>query len=176
MAHSIEILPDPDLESAIRDQWSRLEAAGLPNAGRVRANTNRPHCTLIAGTSISPTADASLATAAQRLPFELRVGGAVVFPAGRNFALARAVVPSTELLSTQATIVRLAGDCVVTPAAHCRPGAWTPHIALGLRLTSAEAAAALDLLSWEPVVGRAADLRRWDGDTRTAVIIAGRSC
>ncbi|ALG86838.1 2'-5' RNA ligase family protein [Gordonia phthalatica] len=176
MAHSIEILPDPDTEAAIRDQWSRLDAAGIPNAGRVRAHTNRPHCTLMAGTSISPAADSALATVAQRLPFALRIGGAVVFPAGRRFTLARAVVPSTELLSTHATVVRLAADHVDELSAHCRRGAWTPHITLGLRLTAEELAAALDLLSWESIVGRATDLRRWDGDAKTDVIIAGRGC
>lgn len=176
MAHSIEILPDPDTESLIREQWSRLEAAGIPNAGRVRADTNRPHCTVVAGSSISPAADSALATVAQRLPFGLRVGGAVIFPAGHKFTLARSVVPSSELLAVHATIVRLTADHVDGLPTHCRPAQWTPHITLGLRLTADEVAAALDLLTWEAVVGRATDLRRWDGDAKTDVVVAGRGC
>jgi len=176
MAHSIEILLDSDTDSAIRDQWTALEHAGLPSAGRVRAHTNRPHCTLLAGTAISAAADAVLATTAQRLPFALRVGGAVVFPAGRKFTLARAVVPSTELLSTHATMFRSAGDHVDELAAHCRPGQWSPHVTLGLRLTADQLKAAMDLLTWETLVGRASALRRWDGDAKADVVVAGRAC
>lgn len=174
MAHSIEILPDSDTESALREQWSRLEAAGLPNAGRVRSATNRPHCTLLAGTAISPAADTALATAAALLPFPIRVGGAVVFPAGRKFTLARALVPSSDLVSAHATVFELAHTDVDGLADHCRPGAWTPHITVALRLTSGELAAALDLLSWETMVGRARCLRRWDGDAKTDVVVPGR--
>ncbi|MBM7367202.1 2'-5' RNA ligase family protein [Gordonia hydrophobica] len=174
MAHSIEILLDSDTESAVREQWARLESAGLPSAGRVRAGTNRPHCTIVAGSAIASAADAALAATAGRLPFSLRISGAVVFPAGRRFTLARAVVPSSELLSTHAALIRLVGDQVTDRAAHCLPGQWTPHVTLGRRLTATELAAALDLLTWETLVGRATDLRRWDGDTKTDVVVAGR--
>lgn len=176
VAHSIEILPDSDTDSIIREQWARLEAAGLPNAGRVRASTNRPHCTLLAGSSIAPATDAALTTTAQRLPFPLRIGGAAVFPAGHRFTLARVVVPSSELLAVHATIVRLARAETTGLAAHSLAGQWTPHITLGLRLTAAELTAALELLTWETFDGRAVDLRRWDGDAKTDVVVAGRRC
>ncbi|AUH68834.1 MULTISPECIES: 2'-5' RNA ligase family protein [Gordonia] len=176
MAHSIEILPDPETEAAVRAQWDALEAAGLPSAGRVRARTNRPHCTLLAGTAISPAADSALASTAQRLPFEFRVGGAVVFAAGRKYTLARAVVPSSELLTVHATIVRLTRERVTELAQHSLPGQWTPHVTLGLRLTADELAAALQLLSWPTVVGRASAIRRWDGDAKVDVVIPGRGC
>lgn len=176
MAHSIEILLDSDTDSVIREQWSALEHAGLPNAGRVRSRTNRPHCTLLAGAAIAAGADTALATSAQRLPFTMRIGGAVVFPAGRKFTLARAVVPSTELLSVHATVFRSAGDYVEQLAAHCRPGQWSPHITLGLRLTAEELKAAVETLTWETRVGRASALRRWDGDTKTDVVISGHDC
>ncbi|EGD55954.1 2'-5' RNA ligase family protein [Gordonia neofelifaecis] len=176
MAHSIEILLDSDTEAVVRAQWDALEAAGLPSAGRVRARTNRPHCTLLAGTAVSPAVDAALVTTSQRLPFEFRVGGAVVFAAGRKYTLARAVVPSSELLAVHATVARLTGEDVTDLPAHCLPGQWTPHVTLGLRLTGDELAVALQLLSWPTVVGQASALRRWDGDAKTDVVFPGRAC
>lgn len=176
MPHSIEILLDSDTESTIRDQWHILEESGLPNSGQIRGGTVRPHCTLLAATAISSGADGALATTAQRLPFSVRIGGALVFPSGNRFILARSVLPSTELLSVHATMFRLAGDHVDGPAQHGAPGEWTPHITLGRRLTAQQVATALDVLSWARIDGRASSLRRWDSDEKTENIVPGRAC
>ncbi|MGB3697547.1 MAG: 2'-5' RNA ligase family protein [Gordonia sp. (in: high G+C Gram-positive bacteria)] len=176
MAHSIEILLDSDTDAAIREQWHTLEAADLPSAGRVRSGTNRPHCTLLAGTSIAGAADPALGVLAQRLPFALTLGGALVFPAGRRFTLVRAVIPSAELLSVHATALRLAGPQVTDLAAHCGVGDWTPHVTLARRLTAEQLVTALQILAWPTIAGRATSLRRWDGDAKTEHVTAGRAC
>ncbi|MGB6039057.1 MAG: 2'-5' RNA ligase family protein [Gordonia sp. (in: high G+C Gram-positive bacteria)] len=176
MPHSIEILLDSDTDAAIRDQWHTLEEAGIPNSGQIRAGTVSPHCTLLVGTTISPAADTAVASTAQRLPFTLSVGGALVFPTKNRFILARSVVPSSELLAVHATMFRLADDHVTGLVQHCAPGQWTPHVTLGRRLTAEQVATALDVLSWSKIDGRAARLRRWDSDEKVEVVAPGRAC
>ena len=53
---SVELVPDAAIEAAVRDDWARLESAGLPNAGRNPSPSNRPHVTLAVRDHLDPTA------------------------------------------------------------------------------------------------------------------------
>ncbi len=57
MAHSIELLLDPDSDAHIRSIWSALAHAGLPSQARVTSGADRPHVTLLAAQRISPEVD-----------------------------------------------------------------------------------------------------------------------
>ncbi|NMO04996.1 2'-5' RNA ligase family protein [Gordonia sp. TBRC 11910] len=178
MTHSIELLPDPAADRLIRDQWSALDDAGIPNRGSLQAETNRPHATLLAAPSIDVSALSALTPLAMRLPVSCGLGALIVFDAGERHTLARLVVPSSELLSIHATVVRLSAPMLSDdPAfAHSSPGNWTPHITLARRLTTAQVGAALDVLG--PAGSRVTftALRQWDGDTATENILRGRDC
>ncbi|GEE03242.1 hypothetical protein nbrc107696_36880 [Gordonia spumicola] len=168
MAHSIELLLDDAADELIRQRWRSLTALGSKSA------VGRPHCTLVAGDRISGV-DAHLATVAQRLPIPLLIGPPVALPADGVFTLAASVVPSTELLSIHATVHRLCADGVDGLADHTRPGMWTPHVTLARRLTASEVGTAL-ALDCGPIRARATAIRRWDGDTTSETVVAGRAC
>lgn len=183
MAHSVELLLDEATDLQIRRQWDLLRNAGLPSQATIDSATNRPHVTLVAAQRIDPGVDAALATVALRLPFTAVVGAPIVFGQGRTRTLARLVVPSTELLATHAQMVRLAAGHVAdtdgTPSLlpHCRPGHWTPHVTLARRIATERIGEAIAALGNLPALnGRFAALRRWDSDTRTDHLLAGREC
>ena len=53
MVHSIELVFDPDTESAIRRIWDDLAAAGIPS----QAPASRPHVTLAVAERIAAGVD-----------------------------------------------------------------------------------------------------------------------
>ncbi|MFT3899856.1 MAG: 2'-5' RNA ligase family protein [Gordonia sp. (in: high G+C Gram-positive bacteria)] len=178
MVHSLELVFDDAAAAAVVAEVNRLSAAGL----RAPHTDQRPHITLVAARAIGPSALTALAPVSQRLPATVRLGAPIVFSPGAagshgGFVLARAVVPSTELLGIHATVLRLAGEHIDGDVDHCRPGAWTPHVTLARRLTAEQVGAAVDVLAdagdFEAV---AAGIRRWDGDTKAETVLPGRAC
>lgn len=186
MAHSVELLLDDACDQHIRQQWAALGDAGLPSAADIRSATNRPHITAIAATRISPEIDAALGTVAMRLPIRVTLGDVVVFGRGARRVLARLIVPSSELLSVHASIVR-AGAVHTADRhgqeslfAHTRPGSWTAHITVARRIGLDEIGRALETLdsvhSADIDSATITAVRRWDGDAKVDHVIAGRSC
>lgn len=188
MAHSVELLLDETSDQQIRRQWQLLHDAGLPSQTTVRSATKRPHVTLLAAHRIDPAVDNALAGVAVRLPFGVTIGAPIVFGTGTTRSLARLVVPSSELLSVHAQVIRLGTDHAFGPDdrpglfAHCSPGKWTPHVTLARRIPVDRIGAALEIVgdpSTAPassIDARVVGLRRWDSDAKTDNIIAGRAC
>lgn len=135
-------------------------AAGLPSAGRHPGASNRPHVTLLVRGALAPFDAAPLLGRA----FPVTLGAPVLFGAGERRVLARAVVPSAELLALHAGVHAAAGSGV--DAAHTVPGQWSPHVTLARRMPLAELPRALPLIGGE-LHGRAAALRRWDAASAT---------
>lgn len=174
MAHSIELLLDPDTEAAIRRSWDALADAALPSPAAVKSPTNRPHVTLAVADRIAPDVDGVLTPLSLRLPFRCRIGAPLLF-GGSTFTLARLVVPSTELLWVHAHVHRLSlRHLLPGPGAHTLPGQWTPHVTLTRRLAPPDLARALDVVSTTGELdGTVVGLRRWDGDSRVDYLLAG---
>ncbi|GGM03108.1 2'-5' RNA ligase family protein [Nakamurella endophytica] len=187
MVHSVELLLDPALDAAVREQWAALEGAGVRNAGRHTGPSNRPHVTLAVAARVPADREEVIAAAAAGVPrataataagvgaepgldLPLLLGGLVLFGHRDEFVLARLVVPSAELLELQRRVVAAVGD---DGLGHVRPGEWTPHVTLGRRLRPPDVAAAL------AVPGLAAErrgtgvaVRRWDSEARRDWVIA----
>jgi 2'-5' RNA ligase len=157
---SIELLLDAATEAAVRQEWAALIAAELPSAGRHPGASNRPHVTLLVRSELPPLDAASVLGRS----FAVTLGAPILFGAGERRVLARAVVPSAELLALHAAVHAAAapGD----DAAHTVPGAWTPHVTLARRMPAADLPRALPLVGGE-LHGRAAALRRWDAASAT---------
>ncbi|MFT4200141.1 2'-5' RNA ligase family protein [Gordonia sp. (in: high G+C Gram-positive bacteria)] len=178
MVHSLELVFDDVADALVIDEVNRLAGAGL----RTPHADQRPHVTLVAADAVAPGALAALAPVAQRLPISVRLGSPIVFSHGEGgarggFTLARAVVPSTELLGIHATVLRLADGHLHGEKDHCRPGRWTPHVTLARRLTMEQVGSAVALLSDGPDrEAVAAGLRLWNGDTTTETVLPGRAC
>jgi hypothetical protein len=162
--HTVELLPDPGLDAAVRRVWQHLAAAGLPSlAGHPHA-TNRPHLTLGSAPELPP-----LDTALAGLPVAVRLAGVLAFP-GRRSAVAWAVVPTQALLDLHGAVADAlgSGGDGQDGGGHLHPGRWTPHISLALRLTAEERAAAVALLGDLPeAAGELVAARTYDGTTRT---------
>jgi hypothetical protein len=170
MVHSVELLFDPDTESAIRLLWESLAGQGIPS----QAPASRPHVTLTVANRISPDVDSALVGVAGRLPFECVVGAPVLF--GRSsYVLARLIVPSAEQLAVQAEVHRLCRPHMVgDPYPNTLPGDWTAHVTLARHVGGATLSKALRIAG-RPLVlrGSFSRLRRWEGDKRTEHAIAG---
>lgn len=168
MAHSIELLLDPDSDAAIRADWRALDDAGLPSQVRVKSPTNRPHVTLLAAERISPEVDDVLRGIADMLPVTCVVGAPLVF-GGPRHTLARLIVPSADLLALHQEVFRLSVPYLSgEPFGHCRPGHWTAHATLGRRFTAEEVGTAMAVINANDhdFTGAAVGLRRWDSDER----------
>ncbi len=172
MAHSVELLLDDRGETAIRQLWQALAAAGLPSQLRVQSETNRPHITLVAAERIAPAVDGRLAGLVDDFPLRAPLGAPLVFGGGR-LTLARLVVASKTLLALHDEIYGLCRPFVSGLFAHSRPGNWTPHVTLGRRFTPAEVGEALARVDGitADIEATVVGLRRWDGDARVERLV-----
>lgn len=174
MAHSIELLLNPDIDSEVRREWAALVDAGVPSLAQHRSPTNRPHTTLTAAERIAPNADEPLAALAERLPIPCRLGAPVVFGRG-TVTLVRLVVPSAELLEFHRCVTELVAPQVPSGSyPHTLPGRWTPHVTLCRRLPMGQLPAALDVIAAQTLEGSFSALRRWDGDARVDHLLTRR--
>jgi 2'-5' RNA ligase len=163
MVHSVELVFDPDTESAVRRIWDGLREAGIPS----QAPASRPHVTLTVAERIDPEVDELLRTLGARFPFPCRIGAPVLF--GRaKVVLARLVVPTTELLDVHAEVHRLCLPHLSPgPMANALPGQWTAHVTLARRVVPGQMGRAVRIAGKPPeLVGRVIGLRRWDGNAK----------
>ncbi|MFD2339429.1 2'-5' RNA ligase family protein [Clavibacter tessellarius] len=171
--------------------WRALADAGVPSLADHAGATNRPHVTLLAAHGLGGSADDAVRGIAASAPLPtLRLGGLLVFGVPpRGLVLARQVVVDEALLALHGRIHAAVDASLAEPAAdgdhedadaepvevvpHTRPGSWTPHVSLALRLTTeqlGEAVAALGRV--DPLDAPAAGLRRWDPRDRTTTELA----
>jgi hypothetical protein len=163
MAHSIELLFDPETEATLRRIWDDLAAAELPS----RVPAGRPHVTMAVAERIAPDVDALLRPIAQQLPLDCNVGAPLLF--GQSSAvLARLIVPTAKLLALHADVHRICGPHLLPgPLPHSVPGQWTAHVTLGRRIEGAQLGPVLRTAGQPAEIrGRLAGLRRWDGTER----------
>ena len=140
--------------------------------------------TLLAAEGLGGSADDALRAIGATGPLPtVRLGGLVVFGVPpRGLVLARQVVVDRALVDLHARIHAAVDASHPGPdededpddraapevVPHTRPGAWTPHVSLALRLTAEQLAEAVTALGRiEPEGAPAAGLRRWDPRDRT---------
>lgn len=169
MVQSLELLLDADSDAAIRRDWAYLAELGLPSQARHTGASNRPHVTVAVASSFDSGAEqrlADLVATEGAVPSALRLGGLVVF-GGARATLARAVVPSAELMEFHSRVQALLGDSPGVPP-HLHPGRWTPHVTLAMRGRSDEigSAAASLVPTLSDLAATVSGVRRWDGDAK----------
>lgn len=192
---SLELTFDDETDDAVRTDWHRLAAAGLPSLASHTAPSNRPHITLAAGPALADSAAAppppsssappptpsappsaqldhpESAELVRGLPLDIRFGAVVLFPAGADrFVLARSIVVSRQLLELHAAAHRVVTGSLDTSL----PDRWTPHVTIARRLSAEQVARALLELG-DIRLGRCSELRWWDGDTKTVTVLSHRS-
>lgn len=164
---SVELIPDAELDRAVRDDWDRLLAADLPSSGRNPAPSNRPHMTLAVRDRLDPSAFAAIA---DLLPVTLELAGVVLLGHRDRYVLARHVVVSARLLAIHRVVAEIAGR---PEPRYSNTGTdrWTPHITLARGLTAARLATAMRLIKAPNIVGQATGARVWDADARWVTTI-----
>ncbi len=164
---SVELLPDPELDRAVREDWDRLLGADLPSSGRNPAPSNRPHLTLAVRDGLEPSAFAGIT---DMLPIAVELGGVVILGHRNRYVLARHVVVTAPLLAVHRTVAELAG----TPQPHYSNTGidrWTPHMTLARGLTAERLAKAMRLIRAPNLIGQAIGARVWDADARTVTML-----
>lgn len=165
---SIELTFDGAAEASVRADWDRLAGAGLPSLASHTAPSNSPHITLAAGDSLAiPPGAPRLWTG---LPLDVRLGGLVLFPAGKGkYVLARLVVGTAGLLDLHAGLHRHATGALPLTL----PGAWTPHVTLARRIPAGSLGAAVGLLD-ATLEARCTAARLWDSTTHSITALDNR--
>ena len=164
MTQSVELTLDEDADTAVRSQWGRLAAAGLPTEQRAQpSSSHRPHVTLFAADALAAEADARLPGLFDGLDLELRLGGVLLFgPRRGSYVLARQVVVSPPLLALQTAV---AAVCGADPDGQFAPGRWTPHVTLARRMPQDQVADVLAALGGVPdLLATSRGCRRWDSE------------
>lgn len=163
MVHSIELVFDADTETAIRQIWADLAAAGIPS----QAPASRPHVTLVVAQRIDPQVDTALSGVIDALPLPCILGATLIF--GRSHGvLARLVVPTSALLDLHEQVYRLCAPHLIPgPMPNAAPGQWTAHTTLARRVGPAQLGRAQRIAGRSEIAGRFVGLRRWDGNART---------
>ncbi|WP_435094874.1 2'-5' RNA ligase family protein [Clavibacter michiganensis] len=154
----------------------------MPSLADHAGETNRPHVTLLAAAGLGGSADDAVRALVAAAPLPtLRLGGLVVFGVPpRGLVLARQVVVDAALLDLHARIHAAvdqanadADAAPVDVVPHTRPGPWTPHVTIALRLTAEQLGAAVSALGRiDPLDAPAAGLRRWDPRDSTVTELA----
>ncbi|WP_259338760.1 2'-5' RNA ligase family protein, partial [Clavibacter phaseoli] len=156
-AGSLELTLDAASDAAVRVSWRALADAGLPSLADHAGETNRPHVTLLAADGLGGSADDAVRDIVASAPLPtLRLGGLVVFGVPpRGLVLARQVVVDRALLDLHARIHAAVDAAPADPdpdadpvavVPHTRPGSWTPHVSLALRLTAEQLGSAVAAL------------------------------
>ena len=165
---SVELLPDVELDRAVRDDWDRLLAADLPSAGRNPSTSNRPHITLAVRDRLEPSDFLAIGGA---LPVTIELGGVVLLGHRNRYVLARHVVVSAPLLAIHRAVAELGGP---PEPHHTNTGIdrWTPHLTLARGLTAERLATAMRLIKAPNIVGQAIGARVWDAEAKTVTTLA----
>lgn len=173
MVHSVELLFDPDTDTAVRKVWTDLSAAGVRSQADVKSPSNRPHVTLTVAEEMDDAVDVALRPVLDRLPFACRIGAAMLF-GGHTFTLVRLLVPSAELLTLHADVHRIClPHMPIGPLPHADPGQWTPHVTLARRVPPDRLATAMTLRRMSREIrGSVVGLRHWDGNNRVETAIS----
>lgn len=162
---SIELVFDDATDSAIRADWSRLAATGIPSLAGHTAPSNSPHITLAAGAGLPVALHARFW---EDLPLDVELSGVQVFPAGAGkYVLARSVVMSAALFGLHRSLHEDLPEALPLT----RPDAWTPHVTLARRVPAALLGTAMDLLELR-LQGQSAGARVWDSEARTITQLA----
>lgn len=163
---SVELLLDPAAEQSVRAEWTRLIEAGLPSAGRQTAPSNRPHITL----AVRDEVDAASFATVGDLPFELELGGILLFGHHDHFVVTRQVIVSAALLELHREVARIAGP-PEPRYANTAPDRWSPHVTLARRVRSRQVGDALAVLQPRGVMGAASGVRVWDATAKTVTTV-----
>jgi 2'-5' RNA ligase len=173
MVHSVELLFDPETESAVRRIWDALADAGLRSQAAPVSPTDRPHITLTVADNMCDAVAASLRPSLARLPLDCRIGAPMLFGV-RAATLVRLAVPSAELLALQAEVHRACLPHMLDgPLGNVERGTWTPHVTLARRIEPDQLPQALALRQLgREIRGRLTALRHWDGNAKVAYSIS----
>jgi 2'-5' RNA ligase len=154
---AVELFLDVDATRRVRTLWRALEAEGVPTLASLLNDRHRPHISLAAARTLSPSAVVSaLADMVVARPIPLRLDFVGQF-VGRVLWLG--VTPSAELLDHHREVhSRLAAAGVETWDLY-RPGRWVPHCTVSMRvpnpLMAVSVRRCLEMLPVEAVVSGA---------------------
>ena len=158
---SIELILDAESDAAVRADWAALEGAGVPNLSRHSGASNRPHVSLVVGSSLEDSE--RLREAFVVLPIAVTLASLVVFgTAPRGLVLSRLVTLSRPLLDVHQRV----HDVSPSTVDHSQPGMWTPHVTLGSRLTATQLGLAVSLVG-APIEASLVGARLWDPASAT---------
>ena len=151
MSRGVVLWPDAEAGRAVRDLWDVLTERGLPSLATHTHRLHQPHVSLTVGEHLPAREALSALGCVPAAPIPLQVEAVAVFPGGH---LILPVVVNQGLLDEQRRVHDAVDAVMVDPWPYYRPGAWMPHITLGMSYSPDQLALALPLvLASLPVEG-----------------------
>jgi 2'-5' RNA ligase len=125
MAQGVVVLFDDAADTAVRELWARLDAAGLP-PDRVLP----PHLTFALASDIPAGTRAALRAELRLLHVpSLQFAALSTFATTEN-VLVLSAVTDPELLAVHSAVHDVLAGRVRNPSAYYMPGSWVPHCTL----------------------------------------------
>ena len=169
---TVELLPDEQLDAAVRDGWRLLDDAGLPSQAAHRHPTNRPHVTVAVVDDWDAGTPALLTEAMTQLPVPLRIDALRTF-GQRRLVLVLYLAMPPELIAIHESVHEILEVNAWGVEEQHLPGRWTPHLTLGRGMDRTQEAAARLLLadlSWP--AGSATGARSYDTHGRSVEMLS----
>ncbi|WP_250031480.1 2'-5' RNA ligase family protein [Paractinoplanes maris] len=141
MVAALELYLDVDATRRVRTLWRALEAEGIPTLATLLQEKHRPHVSLAAARTLSPTAVAEALNGlpvGRGLTLDLDFVGQFV---GRVLWLG--VTPTTELLNHHREVHERLEAAGVEVWDLYRPGRWVPHCTISMRVPNPQMAPAI---------------------------------
>ena len=170
---TVELLPDPGTDHAVRALWSRLRAVGVPGLADHPHPTNRPHLTLAEAADL-PDEEGLRRELAAALPLPLHLGAIGVVHGRRGVGLHLVVAPHPSLVALHGRVHAHLDAGGADPAGHLAPGSFAPHVSLALRVPPDQLGAALEALREQRgVEGQWVAARSYDAVDRSVTGLVG---
>ncbi len=168
---TVELLPDEELEQAVRDAWGQLADAGLPSQAGHADPSNRPHVTVAVVDDWDSGTTALLVGAMSHLPLPMSVEGLRTF-GQRRLTLVASLALTPELIVVHEAIHDILEANAWGVEQRHVPGGWIPHLTLARGLDRTAEIAARQLLgeaAWP--AGYAAAARTYDTENRSVEML-----
>jgi hypothetical protein len=129
---ALELYVDPVARRRVRALWDAFEAAGVPSLRDLTHGRHQPHLSFATAPMLDPARVRAALDGFPLVPaMTLSLDHVGVF-LGRVLFLG--AVPSMELLSHHAELVRRLDGGGITVDPFYRPGRWVPHSTMSLRV------------------------------------------
>jgi 2'-5' RNA ligase len=143
VSRGVVLWPDEAIDATVRAIWDDLGSRGLPSLATLTHRRHQPHVSLTGAGDLPAHEVLTAIGKVPARPVNLQVDAAGVFPGAVLFL---ACTANQRLLDEQRRVHEALEPLLLGPMPYSQPGAWVPHITLGIAYTADQLAAAMPVV------------------------------